>query len=96
VPRNNGDPPRAAAADAGAGAAAFNAALSAALDQLAADHPDLTLYRLDVAFPVSADRYARWELRLSNVGGRRSATNEPGDLARSRERTLPTSIFTWP
>ena len=54
------------------------------------------LYRLDVAFPVSADRFARWELRLSNTGARPGSVNEPGDLARSRERTLPTSIFTWP
>ena len=54
------------------------------------------LYRLEVAFPVSPDRYARWELRLSNTGGRRTGANEPGDLARFRERTLPTSIFTWP
>ena len=47
VPRNNGDPARAAAADAAT--AQFNTALGAALDRLAADHPDLTLYRLDVA-----------------------------------------------
>lgn len=54
------------------------------------------LYRLDIAFPVSPDAHARWELRLSNSGARPEGFNEPGDLARSRERTLPTSIFNWP
>jgi phospholipase/lecithinase/hemolysin len=47
VPRNNADPARKAAADAAS--AQFNATLAAALGRLEADHPDLTLYRLDVA-----------------------------------------------
>ena len=47
VPRNNADP--ALAAGANAVTAQFNAALAAALDELEAGHPDLTLYRLDVA-----------------------------------------------
>jgi hypothetical protein len=54
------------------------------------------VYRVDVAFPLSPDKYARWEVRFSTTGVRSRAITEPGDLTRSRERTVPTSIFSWP
>jgi hypothetical protein len=54
------------------------------------------LYRVDIAFPLSPDRQARWELRVSTGGVRGGFGTEPGDVVRSRERTVPSSIFTWP
>jgi len=54
------------------------------------------LYRMDVAFPVSDDAHARWELRFSTGDMTRTFWNEPVDLNRGRERTVPTSVFNWP
>ena len=54
-------------------------------------------WRLDVAFPLSPDPHARWELRLSSSTVRgHGAWREPRDLAWSRERAVPSSIFNWP
>jgi hypothetical protein len=54
------------------------------------------LWRLDVAFPLSADEHAKWELRLSSSNLTRMFWKEPRDVARSRERFVPSSIFNWP
>ena len=54
-------------------------------------------WRLDLAFPLSPDPHARWELRLSStIANRGDVWHEPNDLAWSRERAVPTSIFNWP
>jgi len=53
------------------------------------------LWRLDVALPVSADRHARWEVRLSSASTR-SFWQEPGDVARARAGAAPSTIFAWP
>jgi hypothetical protein len=54
------------------------------------------LWRLDVAFPITEDDDARWEVRLSGQDLTRMFFREPGDVARSRERTVPASVFRWP
>ncbi|MBC7789263.1 MAG: hypothetical protein H7Z74_04920 [Anaerolineae bacterium] len=50
-------------------------------------------WRLDVAFPLSADGKAKWEFRLSNLNANRVGWREPQDLARSRERAVPNNVF---
>jgi len=50
-------------------------------------------WRLDVAFPLSADGKAKWEFRLSSVNANRVEWREPQDLARSRERAVPSNAF---
>ena len=54
------------------------------------------LWRLDLAFPLTADEHAKWELRLSSSNLTRIFWKEPTDVARSRERFVPSSIFNWP
>jgi len=54
------------------------------------------LWRLDLAVPVTADEYAGWEIRLSSSDLTRVFWREPKDVARSRERFVPASIFNWP
>ncbi len=53
-------------------------------------------WRLDLAFAVSKDPTARWELRLSNIDARRQGFNEPSEIARAREQSVPVSVFSWP
>ena len=52
------------------------------------------LWRLDVAVPVSADRHAGWEVRLTGVWAR-DFWREPRDIGRARAGVAPSSIFTW-
>ena len=54
------------------------------------------LWRLDIAFPMTHDRHAGWEVRLRGEDLTRIFFREPGDVARSRERTVPASVFRWP
>lgn len=54
------------------------------------------LWRVDLAFPVSPDRDARFEVRLSSSNLGRRGWREPGDVRRSREQTVPEGIFNWP
>lgn len=54
------------------------------------------LWRLDLAFPVSAGGNGKWELRMSSRNLTRMFWREPGDVSVSRERSIPTSIFNWP
>ena len=87
VPRNNSDPARAAAADAATGK--FNDALAAALDTLRADHPDLALYRLDVAglfADIATDPAA---FGLANVTAPAAPGLEPGATAYDPSRLVP-------
>lgn len=54
------------------------------------------LFRLDVALPVTREPGARFEIRFGNADATRSFWTDPGDVARSRVRTVPSSIFSWP
>lgn len=54
------------------------------------------LWRLDIAVPVSSDPRKRVELRITGLDRSRTFWQDPRDVERSRERTAPTSLFTWP
>ncbi len=54
------------------------------------------LWRLDVGVPVGGDPNARFEVRISSLDRTRFFWQEPLDLARSRERAVPGSLFNWP
>jgi hypothetical protein len=54
------------------------------------------LWRLDVAAPLSPDAHAGWEIRLTSSDFTRVFWREPRDVARSRERFVPASLFSWP
>ena len=52
-------------------------------------------WRLDLAVPTGGDPNSRWEVRVTHsVAGR--DWREPGDVSRSRERSVPASVFSWP
>jgi hypothetical protein len=53
------------------------------------------LWRLDLAVPVSPDRHASWEVRLTGVWTR-TFWREPDDVARGRAGAAPSTIFIWP
>ncbi|HVE79618.1 MAG TPA: hypothetical protein VNA89_12175 [Gemmatimonadaceae bacterium] len=53
-------------------------------------------WRLDIAYPLSPDPDAGWELRATIRDFTRRFWREPRDVRRSRERAVPTSIFDWP
>jgi hypothetical protein len=55
------------------------------------------LYRLELAFPLSPDAHAkRFEVRVTSSDETRDFLREPGDVRRSRGRTVPASVFNWP
>ena len=54
------------------------------------------LWRLDFALPVGGDPHKRFEFRLSNDDHTRTFWREPADVTSARERTVPSSLFTWP
>jgi hypothetical protein len=54
------------------------------------------LWRLDLAFPIQPTYGAKWQLRLTSYNFTRMFWKEPNDVARNRERAIPTSIFNWP
>lgn len=54
------------------------------------------MWRLDLAVPVGNDPFRRFEVRLSGIDRSRNFWRDPRDVAASRERTAPTSLFTWP
>ena len=54
------------------------------------------LWRLDVAFPLSDDPHASWELRLSSRDATRVFWREPDDMQRGREASIRSSIFAQP
>jgi hypothetical protein len=54
------------------------------------------MWRLDFALPVSADPQRRFEVRFTSIDRSRVFWNEPQDVQAGRERTAPTSLFTWP
>jgi hypothetical protein len=69
---------------------------SAGVSVLAAIPPrSKRTWRLDVAVPMGGAPSSRWEVRVtSSVAGR--DWREPGDATRSRERSVPASVFNWP
>jgi hypothetical protein len=46
--------------------------------------------------PVGNDPNRRFEVRFTGLDRSRFFWNDPNDVAASRERTAPTSLFTWP
>ena len=54
------------------------------------------LWRLDLAIPLSRDYGEKWTVRLLSHNFTRMFWKEPNDVARNRERAIPTSIFNWP
>ncbi len=54
------------------------------------------LWRLDFAFPQVKGGNGKFEVRLTSQNLTRMFWREPGDVAVSRERSIPTSIFNWP
>lgn len=71
--------------------------MSAGLSLFAAVPPrSKRLWRFDVAMPRGPDRAKSLQFRLSSGDHSRNFWVEPGDVRRGRERSVPTSIFTWP
>ena len=54
------------------------------------------LFRLEIAYPVTPEPHARLELRVLATDLTRHFWQDPGDVRRSRESTVPASIFNWP
>lgn len=54
------------------------------------------LWRVDFALPISSDPQRRFEIRFSNDDRTRVFWREPADVSSFRERTVPTSLFSWP
>jgi hypothetical protein len=54
-------------------------------------------YRLDLAFPFDPDRNTgRFELRFTTSSASSTFWNEPFDLSRGREPTVPATVFNYP
>ena len=54
------------------------------------------LFRLELGYPLSNDPHAKFEIRISVADLTRVFWDEPSDVRRSRESTVPSSIFNWP
>ena len=54
------------------------------------------MWRLDIMYPLSRDSGARLRVRLINRDFTSIFWKEPNDVARNRERSIPTSVFNWP
>lgn len=54
------------------------------------------LWRVDFAMPVGGDPDRKFEVRFSSDDRTRVFWREPRDVIQARERTIPTSLFTWP
>lgn len=54
------------------------------------------LWRLEVAFPLSEDRHASWEMRLTSGDATRVFWREPQDMQRGREIAIPSGVFALP
>jgi hypothetical protein len=71
--------------------------MGAGISLLAAVPPrSKRLFRLEIGYPLSKDPHARLEIRISATDLTRVFWDEPGDVRRSRESTVPGSIFNWP
>src|SRR6185312_7008967 len=54
------------------------------------------LWRVDIAAPLIAQPHAGWEVRVSTSSAVRIWWIEPGDVSRSRERTVAPALFSYP
>jgi hypothetical protein len=54
------------------------------------------LWRVDFALPLGNDPRKHFEIRFSNEDRTRTFWRDPRDVMGARERTVPTSLFTWP
>lgn len=54
------------------------------------------LIRIDFGQPITRAPYSSFEIRFSTTDNTSSFYTEPRDLARARERTVPTSVFQFP
>lgn len=54
------------------------------------------MWRMDIVYPLERGSGARLRLGIVGRDFTRIFWNEPGDVRRNRERSLPTSIFNWP
>lgn len=54
------------------------------------------LWRVDFALPVGSDPQRRFEVRFTSVDRSRVFWNDPGEVQAGRERTAPSSLFSWP
>jgi hypothetical protein len=54
------------------------------------------MWRVDFALPVGSDPQRRFEVRFASVDRSRVFWNEPRDVQAGRERTAPSSLFSWP
>ncbi len=71
--------------------------MGAGISLLAAVPPrSKRLFRLEVGYPLSNDPHAKLEIRITATDLTRLFWDEPGDVKRSRESTVPSSIFNWP
>ena len=52
--------------------------------------------RLDVAFPVRGPTKHKWDVRITFDDLTRVFRIEPKDVLRNRERSIPSSVFSWP
>lgn len=53
-------------------------------------------FRVDFVFPLSPGAERNFELRLSSTNAVRQFWREPDDVAVSRERSVPSNVFSWP
>ena len=54
------------------------------------------LWRVDFGYPVGSDPRRVFEVRVTNIDRSRVFWTDPRDVEAARERTAPTSLFTWP
>jgi hypothetical protein len=54
------------------------------------------LWRVDFAIPAGGDPGRKFEVRFSSDDRTRVFWREPRDVLQARERTIPSSLFTWP
>ncbi|HEX9085305.1 MAG TPA: hypothetical protein VF836_11245, partial [Gemmatimonadaceae bacterium] len=52
-------------------------------------------FRADLAFPVRGPRGHGWETRLTVIDATRMFRLEPRDISNNRERSVPSSVFSW-
>lgn len=70
---------------------------SAGLSILASVPPrSQRMWRFDIAYPLNQDSGAKLRVRLFSRDFTSIFWKEPGDVARNRERSVPTSVFNWP
>ena len=54
------------------------------------------MWRVDFAMPAGGDPNRKFEVRFSSDDRTRVFWREPRDVLMARERTIPSSLFTWP